>query len=204
MTYLINGLVSSDFGELEGGNEKDIFEECSNAYTGGYSYEDRMKMVRMYYVCGDLDKVVREWNVSYCSLLKMSRSDWWVEEIQSLEREAAVKLKLRLLRVFDKSMTELEDRLEHGDILVMRDGSERRVPIGARDLSVIASSVFDKREKLEGRMIGVKVNERNKLFALADNLKMKVIKESETEETLILGEREIIVDEEGVFNGSNK
>lgn len=135
---------------------------------------ERLNCARQFFLTGNLSAIARESRISYNDLLDMARAPWWQEEIKNLEREANAQLKVRLTKILGKTIDELEDRLAQGD-LVWRDHGLRVVPVCARDLAAIASSVFDKKKAIEESESGFGTSEGKRLMALAEALRARQV-----------------------------
>lgn len=64
-------------------------------------------------------------------------------------------------RIMKKSAKSLEDRLEHGDLIIDRKGKERRKPISAKDLTVIMAIATDKDRILRGEPTSISAKATN-------------------------------------------
>jgi len=136
------------------------------------SDSEKIDCARQFFLTGNLSAIARDHRISYNDLLDMARAPWWAEEVRNLEREANAQLKVRLTKMLGKTIDQLEERLDHGDV-VWRDKGLRVVPICARDLAAIASSVFDKKKLIEEAESGFGTSEGKRLMALAEALKFR-------------------------------
>jgi hypothetical protein len=158
---------------------KESLNQVPVAQLGGRPAEtlsdsERLDCARQFFLTGNLSAIAREKGISYNDLLDMARAPWWGEEVRNLEREANAQLKVRLTKVLGKTLDELEDRLERGD-LVWRDHGLREVPVPARDLATIAGVVFEKKKAIEDSESGFGTSEGKRLMALAEALRAKQV-----------------------------
>lgn len=140
--------------------------------TSSLSDAEKLDCARQFFLTGNLSEIAREKRIAYNDLLDLARAPWWNEEVRNLEREANAQIKVRLTKMLGKTLDELEDRLQRGD-LVWRDHGLRVVPIPARDLATIASTVFDKKRQIEESESGFGTTEGKRLMALAEALRVR-------------------------------
>jgi len=139
---------------------------------------DKLDIARRYFLCGSMAQVGRELGVRYDDLLQLAKEEWFTEELRALEREANALLKVKLTCLMDKTLSAIEDRLEHGDT-IMADGRMVKIPIIARDLANLAKIVFEKKRELADMEVGFASPEANRLAALAASLKAKEVYDGE-------------------------
>lgn len=147
---------------------------------------EKLDCARQFFLTGNLSAIARDRRIRYNDLLDMARAPWWQEEIRNLEREANAQLKVRMTRLLGKSLDELENRLERGD-LVWRDHGLRVVPVPARDLASIAGTVFDKKRQIEEAESGFGTSEGKRLLALAEALRAHHLPQAEIYDAEVLG-----------------
>lgn len=125
-----------------------------------------------FFQSGNLSEIARKRNVHYVELLELARQPWWVEEIRNLEREANAQLKVRLTKMFGKTMDALEDRLDNGDQKWYDQGLQT-IPVSARDLAAISSVLYDKKRQIEEAETGGQSSEASRLLKLAEALRFR-------------------------------
>lgn len=134
--------------------------------------DEKRTIAHEFFLSGNLSAIARERRIAYNDLLDMARMPWFGEEVRNLERESNAQLKVRLTKMLGQTLDELENRLDRGD-LVWRDHGLRVIPVPARDLASIASTVFDKRRAIEDAESGFGTSEGKRLMALAEALRAK-------------------------------
>ena len=145
--------------------------------VGGASYmtaSQGLEMVRGYFLSGNLKTEAMRMGIRYEVAKRASRELWWQEELAALEREAKLLQRAKLSGMLTKAMEELEDRLENGDQVLVKskDGAHlERVPLGGRDLAVIASTLFEKRSALEDGGAGKGPAPLGRVQSLAEKLR---------------------------------
>src|SRR5690606_19539667 len=70
---------------------------------------------------------------------------WWNQAVMEVKRAKQEQLDAKLTNLIEKTMSELRDRLMHGDEVVTGKGKKIRKKVSARDLSVITGVLYDKR-----------------------------------------------------------
>jgi len=118
------------------------------------SGEEKLEMAREFFLSGNLSEIARKHRVYHVEMIELTRQVWFVEEVNSLSREAAAITRVKLTRLFDKSIEELEDRMTYGDTVVGMEGQTYRMPIRAKDLAAIAKIVFDTKKDLDSTISG--------------------------------------------------
>lgn len=129
-----------------------------------------LEAVRLYALTGSLAKVSRELGVPIYELTKLTKTQWWQDELAALRREESALTNATLTRVFDLTLAQIEDRLAHGDFTLSQGGALRRVPVSASSLARLADMVFDKRQLVRNEPTVI-AGDNDKLSRLADKLR---------------------------------
>jgi len=66
------------------------------------------------------------------------------QAVEAIRKQHARKRSLEAGSLWDRAVSELRDRLDHGDHVLTKQGDVVRKPIGGRDLAVIAGIMADK------------------------------------------------------------
>ena len=125
-----------------------------------------------YFVSGNLAESARKFRVRYPVALRTSKENWFLEELASLEHQLKIRQRARLDGLLDKTLAQLENRLETGDEVATKDGLVH-VAVKARDLASIAAILTDRREKLDEATKPLVGAPKGKLETLADQLRAK-------------------------------
>lgn len=133
---------------------------------------EKLQCARSYFLTGNLSAIAREYGIFYNDLLELARSASFQEEVKNLEREANAQLKVKMTTLLGKSLEALEDRLEHGDWKLTKQG-EIQIPVSARDLATISHIMFEKKKAIEEAEAGFGSNEAKRLLSIADALKAR-------------------------------
>lgn len=124
-----------------------------------------LEAVRRYALCGSLAQVSRDLGIAIYQLQKLQRAQWWQDELAALRRESCAIKNASLERIHEKTLSELEDRLEHGDYIATASGRLIRQKLSGKDLARISEAVFKQRQLLMGEPTEIKENGRLKGLA---------------------------------------
>lgn len=124
-------------------------------YKGGspwYDEKTRIKAACVYAVTGSAAETGRILGVKSGTIRQWRLQPWWPQVIERIRSEHDDELDVRFTQVIDKTVTELNDRLEHGDyIFDVKEGILRRKPMGGKEVAVVTSIMMDKRSLLRER-----------------------------------------------------
>jgi len=114
-----------------------------------YTDEDRRKVALEYSLTGSLSKVAKRTGIPRKTISDWkNKSDWWVEVSAKVRHQKEAKILADNEEVIDKAHREIVDRLDNGDVQLVRtkNGVElHRVPVKAKDAAVIRGISDDKR-----------------------------------------------------------
>lgn len=125
--------------------------------------------VTLYLTCGSLAKVARTLDIPIYDIQKLSKTQWWTDELGRLRRIEQAELDSKLSDILGSALTKLVDRMENGEEVIDKDGFKHMKAISAATLCRIAETVFDKRQLIRGLPTAV-TNESSKLTELAEKL----------------------------------
>lgn len=137
-----------------------------------WSVQERLKAAMAYLitgnsldaskVCGIPDKTIRDW----------TRETWWSDFIAEARKEKNDELDAAFTSILAKTVGEIKDRVENGDEVIQKDGSKARRKVSARDATLVAAVLVDKRAILRGEptRISKTVNEKDRLKELVSDL----------------------------------
>jgi hypothetical protein len=90
-------------------------------------------------ICGIKASTIRWWK---------NQSSWWNAVMSQVRRDKQDELDGQFTTLLDKVMNNLEDRLEHGDEVLDKEGNIRHKKIDGRSLATIGGIIYDKRHLL--------------------------------------------------------
>ena len=128
-----------------------------------------LEAVRRYSACGSLAQVSREMGIAIYELQKLQRTQWWQDELGALRREETAIKNVKLARIHNMALDQLEDRLAHGDLVARGSGFVRQ-KLSGRDLARITEAVFKQRQLLLGEPTEISASAK-KIESLADKLR---------------------------------
>lgn len=112
-----------------------------------YTAYQKLEALTTYMVKGSIKKTSDICNIPYSTIQSWIRvSNWWKPALQELRIQKDDELDSRITGFMDKVLNQMEDRLEHGDEKVAKDGSTIRVKVSFRDLALAGIGIlYDKR-----------------------------------------------------------
>jgi hypothetical protein len=129
-----------------------------------------LALAQDYFVSGNLAESARKLRVRYPVALRTSHEGWFQEELVALEHQLKIRQKARLDGLLDKTLSQLESRLQHGDEVMTKDGIAN-VSVKARDLAAIAAILTERREKLDDATKPAAGAPKGKLESLAEKMR---------------------------------
>jgi hypothetical protein len=117
---------------------------------GMYPDEMKLKAVTVYAATGNIEKVSEISGVPYHTVRAWRNSEWFQGLLREVWQENNEKIDAKFTAIVEKSLDEVLDRLENGDVRLSKDGKVVRVPISAKDLSLVSAINVDKRQLLRG------------------------------------------------------
>ena len=114
-------------------------------------------------VCGIPDKTIRDW----------TREVWWADFIGECRKEKNEELDAAFTDILHMAVGEVKDRIANGDeVIDTKTGTKNRKKVSARDATLVAAVLVDKRAILRGEptRISKTINEKDRLKTLAQDL----------------------------------
>lgn len=109
--------------------------------------KDRIRAASVYGVTGKITKVVEITGIPAETLRRWKQEPWWNEVIDRIKVEKDEDFDQRLTNIIERSMDEIEDRLENGDsVYDNKTGKILKKPMGGKEIGVLTSIAFDKRD----------------------------------------------------------
>lgn len=116
-----------------------------------YHPEQKINAVTTFLLTHSLLKAATFSGVPYGTVRKWSsESPWWKEVLSRIRKQKNDELDARLSITIDKTMGEIEDRLEHGDVVIRPSGEQVRKPLGGKELVTMLGILYDKRALMRG------------------------------------------------------
>ena len=116
-----------------------------------YTPEVRQDAATLYAVYGNTEEVANLCNVPEKILKEWRQEPWWIEIQKQVYAEQNDRLASRISRVLDVTITQLEDRLEHGDhCIVQKTGEVIVKPVDASVLAKMFEGLAHQRRIVRG------------------------------------------------------
>ena len=137
---------------LEDYEPTDLPEAMYASTIGGKSqYSATLRAQCVYLSClFNPHKAASLLNVPYRTVVDWAKTDWWNEIELKLRSQAQKSLESKFTAILKKGAEMLEERLDNGDPKVLKDGTEVRQGVSAKDVALIICQVFDKRALTRG------------------------------------------------------
>lgn len=116
-----------------------------------FSDKKKIEAVTIYAVTGNVSEVERITGVSRATFKKWQQEEWYLQLIEQLRNENDGKFESVATEILNKLTDAINDRVERGDYVVLKDGSMIRKPVTLRDLIGAMMITFDKRQMVRGR-----------------------------------------------------
>ena len=112
-----------------------------------YTNQDRIKACTVYLVSGTLKGTSKACGIPITTLYDWKKTDWWQQLSESVRIEKEDEFRAGFTRIIDAAIGRTEEALVKGEakLVKTKDGyEERRVPVGAKDATMIAAISYDK------------------------------------------------------------
>jgi uncharacterized protein YerC len=137
-----------------------------------YTKEQKIEAVSMFCKGHTFSEISRTLGIPVTTMMNWrERSNWWNGIVLKNKQDSQVELDNRLTSTIHKALDELADRLSNGDQKPDRQGSLQYVPLSARDLATVLSTLYEKRALIRGEATSIKTESKNSLLALEDKFK---------------------------------
>lgn len=114
-----------------------------------YTPAQRYNAALIWSVTGSIQQTHEQTGITYSTIRMWSDQPWWQLALKSITGRANRETEARFQGVLDRSLREVTDRLDHGDV-VLSGGQERRLPIKAKDAAFIMVMAYDKLALIRG------------------------------------------------------
>lgn len=170
----------------------------------------KLKAAATYAALGNLSETANLLNIPRDTMVLWTKTEWWKKAIEDVMYQDNAELDAKLKKVLEKSLEQVEERLQNGDYYYdPKTGQVRRIPAKLRDVQKVTTDIIDKRilmEKQREKALSREQNEKTaitgdhlvelaKVFADMAQGKTNVIKEKHAE--IIEGDYETL-DELGI------
>ena len=109
-----------------------------------YTDTEKFKAVATYILLGTLTATASELQISRETLKDWKDKDWWKKYERQIKNEENAALSAKYRKIVQKTLDQIQERLDNGDSIVLKDGSIHKLPVKARELALIAAISTDK------------------------------------------------------------
>ena len=122
--------------------------------NGWWSDKEKYQAVAAYLLMGKITLVAAATRIPEITLRKWKTAQWWKDAIDEIRRSNKIELSGRLTDVVNKTIVQLEDRVQNGDYFFNpKTGKFERKTIKAIEASQITNNLIDKTLILEKQAI---------------------------------------------------
>lgn len=114
---------------------------------------DRLKVIAAFSVLGNATKVEEVTGVPANTINYWKTLPWWFEEMDKLRKAEDETMISGYGKIMQKTIDQLERRLEEGDIIILKDGTKVNKPVSAKELAYISTNATNSRQKIRGEAI---------------------------------------------------
>jgi hypothetical protein len=130
--------------------KREVDKTKDHAKTTAYSQKQRLKVVTMYLMSGNMAAVAAATGIPHDRIRQWKMQDWWKEMEEEIRRGHNLKTSNSLKKIIDRSFKVLNDRIENGDYMFdPKTGTFRRRPINAKTAADIATKALDREMMLQ-------------------------------------------------------
>lgn len=115
-----------------------------------HSAKKKREVVTKVVIYGNVRRAAEETGVDVETIWDWQKEQWWRDMEQEVRSGIRGDLMSKMHGIVDRALGILEDRLEHGDVVLnVKTGEIVRRPVAARDVQRIATEVLGKKISLE-------------------------------------------------------
>lgn len=120
-----------------------------------WSDSQKIEAVTTYMMLGSVSLTAATLQIPRNTLKMWKLTEWWKDLERELRTQDDLQLSKRLQNIVSKSMSTIEDRLEHGDFIYdVKSGTMQRKPVSMKDAHVVARDLQERRDVLVDRHMG--------------------------------------------------
>ena len=125
--------------------------KTSKHKAGWWPEEKKIEAATIHAATGSVVRAAALSKVPEATIRKWKEEDWWLQVQQRIRREENEETDRKFSRVVEKALGKIEERIDSGDYIYdIKRGIAVQVPTSARDLAIVAGTLFDKRQLLRG------------------------------------------------------
>jgi hypothetical protein len=117
---------------------------------GIYPEEMRIKAVTIYAATGNFATTADLCKVPEHTVRYWRKQEWFQVLLMEIREENNEAIDAKFTDIVESAIEQISDRVKNGDFRISKKGEVVRVPVGVRDLSLVAAINIDKRQLLRG------------------------------------------------------
>lgn len=118
---------------------------------GIYPDEKRLEAATIFAATGNCETVQELTGVPATTVRNWRKEEWFRDILREIRDENNDKIDAIFSQIVEKAAKDVLERLENGDHKLTREGNIVRVPISAKDLSLVTAINVDKRQIIRGQ-----------------------------------------------------
>lgn len=126
-------------------------EHFKNHKSGFYTDKKKVEALTVYAITGNIAEVERLTGVTRHSFKKWQQEEWYKEALDELRSENDSVFDASFTKIIEKLINSINDRVDNGDHVVLRNGDIIRKPVSLRDVIGAMMITIDKRQLLRGK-----------------------------------------------------
>jgi hypothetical protein len=138
---------------------------------GWWPEHKKIEAATLYAALGNARRVAELSKIPLGTIERWCTEDWWLMTLSKVRREQAEEMDAKTTKIIDKALDKIVERIDDGDYIYdIKRGKAVPVPVSARDLTIVAGTIFDKRQLIRGEATKITkaVNSEEFLEKLAD------------------------------------
>lgn len=117
-----------------------------------YAVEDKIEAAIAWLITGSSEEAGKFCQIPGRTIRSWMQQPWWEDILKEAQGRKQKELDAVWTGLIHKTAVELRDRIDNGETVVnTKTGTERKVPVKAKDLAIVMSIVVDKRALARGQ-----------------------------------------------------
>lgn len=143
---------------------------------GWYTEKQKLDAFALYLTLGNMYEVSRRLDIEIKTLYSWKYSPWWKEQYRELEAGNKIKLGTKVSGILSKASSELEDRLDNGNLIYNPKTKElERRPLQVKELVDIVRAGVQTQESVDRALEALTDRDQRDARALEAERKLKEI-----------------------------
>lgn len=114
---------------------------------------DKLKVIAAFSVLGNATKVEEVTGVPANTINYWKTCPWWFEEMEKLRKSEDDTMISGYGRIMQKTIEQILNRIENGDVVILKNGEKTLKPISGKELAYISANATHARQKIRGEAI---------------------------------------------------